>query len=57
MITTIIVLIVLGVCLFLVESYIPLSAPIKIVIRVLVVLFSVLYLLRAFGIADVPVLK
>ena len=55
MITTIIVLIVLGVCLYLVESYIPLSAPIKIVIRVLVVLFSVLYLLRAFGIADVPV--
>jgi len=57
MITTIIVLIVLGVCLYLVETYIPLSAPIKIVIRVLVVLFSVLYLLRAFGIADVPVLK
>lgn len=54
MITMIIVLVVLGLCLYLVETYIPMSPPIQMVIRVVVVLFSCLWLLRAFGIVDVP---
>ena len=54
MIELLLVLVVIGVCLYLVENYIPMSPPIKTVIRVVVVLLLVLYLLRAFGIADVP---
>jgi len=49
-ITVIVVLIVLGLCLYLVETYIPMSPPIRLVIRVLVVLLLVLWLLQAFGI-------
>lgn len=54
MITMVVVLVVLGLCLYLVETYIPMSPPIQMVLRVVVVLFSVLWLLRAFGIVDVP---
>lgn len=49
-ITLLVVLVIIGVCLYLVETYIPLSPPIKIVIKVVVVLFLVLWLLQAFGI-------
>lgn len=54
MIELILVLVIVGVCLYLIENFIPLSPPIKTVIRVIVVICLVLYLLRAFGIADVP---
>lgn len=55
MITLILVIIVLGVALYLVESYIPMSPPFKVVLRVIVVVLLILYLLRAFGIADIPI--
>jgi hypothetical protein len=55
MISVIIILVVLGIILYLVETYIPMSPPFKLVIRVVIVLFSILYLLRVFGIADTPV--
>lgn len=55
MIHLIIVLVIVGVCLYLIENYVPMSDPIKVVIRVVVILILVLYLLRAFGIVDVPV--
>lgn len=55
MIELLIVLVIAGVCLYLVENYIPMSPPIKTVIRVVVVLFLIVFLLRAFGIVDVPV--
>jgi hypothetical protein len=55
MIELLLVLIVCGVALYLVETYIPISPPIKVVIRIVVVLFLVLILLRAFGIGDVPI--
>jgi len=54
MITFLVVLVVLGLCLYLVETYIPLSPPIQVVLRVVVVLFLCLYLLRLFGIVDIP---
>lgn len=53
MIQMLIVLIICGVCLYLVEQYVPMSPPIKTVIRVIVVLLLVLYLLQAFGVSDV----
>lgn len=43
-----IVLVVVGVCLYLVETYLPIATPIKIVIRVVVVLVLVLWLLQIF---------
>lgn len=49
MVQPLIVLIVLGVILYMVETYIPMAPPIKIVIRVVVVLLLCLYLLRLAG--------
>lgn len=47
----IIVLVIIGVVLYLIEQYVPMSPPIKTVLRVVVVLALALYLLRAFGVA------
>ena len=55
MISLILLLVVLGVGLYLIETYVPMAAPIKLIIRIVVVIFIALMLLRAFGIADVPV--
>lgn len=55
MIGVLIVLVLFGVALYLVENYVPMSAPIKTVLRVVVVLLLVLWLLRVFGVADVGV--
>jgi hypothetical protein len=55
MIQLILVLVIVGVCLYLVENYVPMSPPIKVVIRIIVVICLVLFLLRAFGVMDVPV--
>lgn len=50
LISVIVVLVVVGVALWLVETYVPMSPPIKTVLRVVVVLVLVLWLLRLFGI-------
>lgn len=50
MITALIVLVVVGVILYLLENYVPMSPPIKVVIRVIVILFLCLWLLGLFGI-------
>jgi hypothetical protein len=49
MIQLIILLVVVGVALYLIETYIPMSPPIKVVIRVVIVLAVVIYLLQMFG--------
>jgi hypothetical protein len=54
MIGLLVTLVIVGVCLYLIENYVPMDATIKTVIRVVVVLCVVLYLLSAFGIVDVP---
>ena len=54
MIGLLITLVIVGVCLYLLENFVPMDATIKTVIRVVVVLCVVLYLLSAFGIVDVP---
>jgi hypothetical protein len=55
MLEVLIVLVVVGLCLWLVEQYVPLSPPIRTVIRVVVVLFLVIWLVRIFGVADIGV--
>lgn len=55
MLEVILVLVIIGVVLYLIENYVPMDAGIKVVIRVVVILLVCLYLLRVFGILDMPV--
>ena len=48
LVTIIIVLVILGVALYLIETYVPMSAPIKMIIRVVVILAMVIWLLSQF---------
>lgn len=50
LISIIIVLIVLGLVLWLVQTYLPLPPPIKTVITIVVVLFICVWLLQAVGV-------
>jgi len=45
----IVVLVVVGVLLWAVESFVPMSPPIKRLLQIVVVLVLVLWLLQAFG--------
>jgi hypothetical protein len=47
---TLVLLVILGLCLYLVETYVPMSPPIRVVLRVVVVLLLCLWLLTAFGV-------
>lgn len=51
-ISLLVLLVIVGLCLYLVERFIPMSEPIRVVIRVVVVLVLILLLLQAFGIFD-----
>ena len=55
LISIVVVLVVVGVILWLVQTYIPMPAPIKTVIMVIVVLFLCIWLLRIFGIGTMYV--
>lgn len=50
LITLVLVLVIVGVALYLIETYVPMSPPIKLVIRVVVVIALVLWLLQVFGV-------
>jgi hypothetical protein len=54
MIALILTLALVGVLVYLIETFVPMPAPFKIAIRVIVVIVLVLYLVRLFGL-DVPV--
>ena len=49
-ITLLITLIVVGVLLWLVNTYIPMDAKIKMIINIVVVILVVIWLLRVFGV-------
>lgn len=51
-ITIIIVLIVIGVVLWLINSYIPMDHKIKTILNVVIVIVVILWLLHAFGVYD-----
>ena len=55
MIQVLVVLVVVGLILYLVQTYIPMAAPIKTVLTVVVVLFLCLWRLQVFGVGDLPV--
>lgn len=50
LITLVIVLVVVGVVLWLINSYIPMQATIKAILNVVVVIAVILWLLSAFGV-------
>jgi hypothetical protein len=59
MIQLIVLLIIVGLVMYLVNNYLPIDPPFKMVINVLVILCLILYLLSAFGIVgpDFPRLR
>jgi hypothetical protein len=52
LIHVVIVLVVVGVLLWLVNTYLPMDAKIKSILNIVIVIAVVLWLLRAFGILD-----
>ncbi len=50
MVEAIVLLVVVGVALWLLNTYVPMAPPIKTVVNVLVVLLLLLWILRGFGI-------
>ena len=52
LLTILIVLIVVGVLLWLVNSYIPMDRKIKSILNLVVVIAVVIWLLKAFGLLD-----
>jgi len=55
MIQIVVLLVVVGVVLYLINNYVPMAAPIKTIINVVVVLAVCVWLLRVTGIVDIPV--
>ena len=54
MIEVLIVLVVVGICWWLLDTYVPIAEPIKTIIRIVLVLFLIVWLLGVFGIVNVP---
>jgi len=52
LITLVIILVVVGVVLWLINSYIPMQPTIKKILNVVVILVVILWLLSSFGIID-----
>ncbi len=52
LISLVIVLVVVGVVLWLINSYIPMQATIKKILNAVVVIVVILWLLSAFGVLD-----
>ncbi len=55
LVTIIVVLVVIGLVLYLINTYIPMARPVKTVLNVVVVLMLCLWLLNAFGIVNIPI--
>ena len=54
MIQLLVLLVVVGVVLYLINNYVPMAAPIKTIINVVVVLAVCIWLLRVTGIVNIP---
>ncbi|PJJ07550.1 hypothetical protein CLU83_0725 [Flavobacterium sp. 1] len=52
LVTVLLVLIVIGVLLWLVNTYIPMDSKIKNIFNIVVVIFVIIWLLKVFGIFD-----
>jgi hypothetical protein len=54
-VTIIIVLVVVGLVLYLINTYIPMARPIKTILNVIVIVLVCLWLLNGLGIIRVPI--
>lgn len=54
MIQVLVMLVVVGVVLYLVNNYVPMASSIKTILNVVVVLAVCIWLLRVFGIMNIP---
>ena len=54
MINLLVLLVIVGVVLYLVNNYVPMAAPIKTILNVVVVVAVCVWLLRVTGIVDIP---
>ena len=54
MIQLLVVLVIVGVVLYLINNYVPMAAPIKTIINVVVVLAVCIWLLRVTGVVNIP---
>lgn len=54
MVTVILTIALIGVLVYFIETYLPMTAPFRVLIRVIVTFVMVLYLLRVFGFVDLP---
>jgi hypothetical protein len=52
LLTILLVLVVVGVVLWLINNYIPMDAKIKNLLNIVVVIITIIWLLRAFGVLD-----
>ncbi len=57
LINILIIFVVLGVGLWLINTYVPMAAPVKTIMNVVVVLILVIWLLNIFGIGSVGPLR
>ena len=55
LIQLVLVLAAVGFILYLIETYIPMSEPIRMVIRIVIVVVLILFLMRIFGVVDIPI--
>jgi len=55
MIQLIVLLVVVGVVLYLLNNYVPMAAPIKTILNVVVMMAVCIWLLRVTAIASIPV--
>jgi hypothetical protein len=54
MITLLLMLAFIGFLAWVITAYIPMAEPFKIAIMVIAAIFAILLVMRAFGIADIP---
>lgn len=54
MIALLITLALVGLIVYLIVTYIPMPPPFKTIIYVVVAIFLIFYIMRVFGIADIP---
>jgi hypothetical protein len=54
LVTVVIVLVILGVAVYLIETYLPMARPFKIVIRAVIVIGLLLWLLALAGLVSYP---
>lgn len=57
LVSIVVVLVIVGLVLYLINTHVPMAQPIKTVLNVVVVLVLCLWLLEAFGLMHGPVIR